>query len=446
MRRFLRTQDLNAPSLRDVLEARDHYSVHLANLPNVLGTAAGRYRVRLKDKRTPEQIIQGGSSSMGAKTLANSAMREWSWPCVLVFVTEWLPPDVFAKHPEKAVPPLLYMPDGRIVRTCVVLVEPRKKNLPSESLLLNPAHVLGSGSQIFTQAQGLTRLGAATCLVTDGGLTYALGSGHVVAPQGSCIQGPTRGGVRDLGASARIVNTVAMTDLYPGYPGARTQVTLDAGLVQVDSAHDWTSQVAGVGAIGAPIDLSAESLTIGLIGAPLFSVLPGGHRVEGCVHGLFYRHASLSGIDYVTELLIGPRHGGQVETRPGDSGVLWFWDHLNDTRADEEEMPSPAVRNFEFRPVAVQWGGHGFLDGTQTGTEFALAAGLSSICRYLGVEIIRDWGAFGSRYWGKVGHYKVAGTACTLLQSTKAKKLFEANIARIGVEDDSIQNGDLPGM
>ena len=316
MRRFLRKQNLSALSLRDVVEARDHYAVHLANLPNVLGTAVGRYRVRVKDKRLPEEIARGGSSHLGPKTLTNSSMREWAWPCVLVFVNKWLEPEVFAKHPECAVPPLLYMPDGRIVRTCVVLVEPRTRNLPSESVLLNPSVVLGSGSQIYTEAQGQLRLGAASCLVTDGGLTYILASGHLLTPAGTTVRGRKRTGTASLGTTARVVSSVPLGELYPGFAGQRTQVTLDAGLLRVDRAQDWTSQVLGVGSMGAPVDLSAETLTLDLVGCPLFAVLPGGRRVEGAVHGLFYRHASMAGMDQVTEFLIGPREGGSLKRGP----------------------------------------------------------------------------------------------------------------------------------
>ncbi|MBA3772413.1 MAG: hypothetical protein H0X13_08005 [Ramlibacter sp.] len=118
MRRFLRDQDFSALSLRDLLDARDHYAVHLANLPNVLGTAVGRYRVRRKDNRSADQVKQIGATGLGPKTLDNSEIKSWSWPSVLVFVSEWLEPEVFAKRPECAVPPLLYMPDGRMAGSC----------------------------------------------------------------------------------------------------------------------------------------------------------------------------------------------------------------------------------------------------------------------------------------------------------------------------------------
>ncbi len=444
MRRFVRSQNFSAVSLEDVLDAREHYSVHLANLPNVVGTAVGRYRGRIKDKRSPEQIARGGTVNLGPKTLANSRMHKWSWPCVLVFVNDWVKPEVFAKFPEKAVPPVLYLPDGRAVKTCVVLVEVRERNLPAEKIISSPSVALGAGSQLYASAQERVRLGVVTCLVSDGGLTYALTSGHVLRPSGMQLRAQLRGRVKTVGTSRKIVDTTPLGDSYPGFAGRRTNLTLDAGLVELDNLHEWTSEFAGIRAMGPPIDLAADTLNLDLIGCPLFTLLPGGIRVEGEVHGLFYRHTSISGVSLVTELLIGPRDGGRVQTRPGNSGVLWFWDHPSDSFVDRDDSASEVPRDGEFSPIAMQWGGHGFQLPDQTTMEFALACGLSTVCRQLGVQIIRDWDAFESRYWGKVGHYKVAATACTLLQSAKAKKLFEANLSQIGVSDTSLTNGDLP--
>ena len=341
MRRFLRDQDFSAISLRDLLDARDHYAVHLANLPNVLGTAVGRYRVRRKDNRSAEQVKRTAATGLGPKTLDNSEIKSWSWPSVLVFVSEWLEPEVFAKRPECAVPPLLYMPDGRIVRTCVILVQRRDRNLPSRGLLMNPSSVWGSGSQIHTQSQGTSRLGVASCIVSDGTLTYALASGHVIGSDAGKVYGLQGGKQVLLGEAARCAKETPLVDLYPGFAGKRTMVTLDAGLVRVESAYDWTSQVLGVGRLGAPIDLSSDTLSLDLVGCPVFAVLSDDRRIEGSVQALFYRHATMGGFDSVCELLIGPRQpGARVETQPGDSGVLWFWDHEADPKADQDEKPA----------------------------------------------------------------------------------------------------------
>lgn len=444
MRRFFRSQNFSSVSLEDVLEAREHYSVHLANLPNVVGTAVGRYRARIRDKRKPEEIAKGGTVNLGPKTLSNSRMHKWSWPCVLVFVSEWVKPEVFAKFPERAVPPVLYLPDGRAIKTCVVQVEMRKRNLPAEKLITSASVALGAGSQLFANAQERVRLGVVTCLVTDGGLVYALASGHVLKPSGTSLRAQLRGRVKTIGASRRIVETLPLSEAYPGYAGTRTDVTIDAGLLEVDNLHEWTSEFAGIRAMGPPIDLAPNTLNLELIGCPLFTLLPGGIRVEGEVHGLFYRHTTVAGVSQVTELLIGPRDGGSVQTRPGDSGVLWFWDHLADKSFEDDGPAANRLCEGKFSPIAIQWGGHGFQLTDQTTMEFALASGLSTVCKSLGVQVVRDWDSFESRYWGKVGHYKVAAMACTLLQSAKAKRLFQANLKRIGVDDTDISSGELP--
>jgi hypothetical protein len=447
MRRFVRNQDFSALSLRDLLDARDHYSVHLANLPNVTGTAVGRYRVRLNDSRDQKAMKEAAPIALGPRTLENSETKSWSWPCVLVFVSTWEDPTLFVKHPEFAVPKFLYLPDGRLVRTCVIYAPIREKNLQSEPLLLNPSGLWGAGSQLHLENQGITRLGVSTCLVTDGTLTYVLTSGHIVgAPGGEVFA--FKGGKRvAVGQSTKRVNTASLSDLYPGFSGKRTQVTLDAGLVEIKSVYDWTSQALGVGVLGVPIEVSSDTMSLDLINCPVFAELPSGLRVEGSIQALFFRHASVGGVDSVCEFVIGPRRRGeQINVRPGDSGVLWFWDHVADLNTDAIQHPAVTSQP-QFRPLAAQWGGRGFngFPDTQS-VEFALATSISSICKSLDVEVIRDWSAFQSRYWGKVGHYKIGNAACSLLQSTKAKKLFEANIDRISVSDEDMNQGLLPGQ
>ena len=85
------------------------------------------------------------------------------------------------------------------------------------------------------------------------------------------------------------------------------------------------------------------------------------------MHGLFYRHASMGGVDALAEFLIGPRRPGEtVQTRPGDSGVTWFWDEMADRPAKDIGLAPPTA----FRPLAVQWGGHGFGARTRNSASF----------------------------------------------------------------------------
>ncbi len=75
---------------------------------------------------------------------------------------------------------------------------------------------------------------------------------------------------------------------------------------------------------------------------------------------------------------------------------------------------------------------------------FALASSLSSVCRTLDIELVRDWDIGLSEYWGKVGHYKVGVTACGLSSNAKLSKLLKANADRIAVSDEGIAHGELP--
>ncbi|UIL29524.1 hypothetical protein LZK75_09945 [Rhizobium leguminosarum] len=93
-----------ALSLRDLLDARDQYHIHLMRHPNVVATAIGYYRIRKGDSWPGEQKEIKGT---GERTLANSEVRAYSWPAVLVFVEKWVPPEAFGPSSiEKMVPRL----------------------------------------------------------------------------------------------------------------------------------------------------------------------------------------------------------------------------------------------------------------------------------------------------------------------------------------------------
>jgi hypothetical protein len=112
-------------TLKDLIDARDHYHVHLSHLKNVVGTAVGRYLIHEKDwyATHPPNTERKMEKPTGAKTLFNTVIRDWSWPCVLVFVDKWEPRSAFKKDPDLMVPRALYLPDGRVVPSCTVQVE-----------------------------------------------------------------------------------------------------------------------------------------------------------------------------------------------------------------------------------------------------------------------------------------------------------------------------------
>jgi hypothetical protein len=207
----------------------------------------------------------------------------------------------------------------------------------------------------------------------------------------------------------------------------------------IDDLALWTSQIYGVGRLGEPIDLNIDTLTLDIIGCPVKAYGAISGPLRGSIEALFYRYATLGGQDAVADLLIGPRFGEPlVDTHPGDSGTAWVYD-----------VPHEAAerRTAEFRPIAVQWGGQSFVaPAGGPDSRFVLATMLSNVCRLLDVDLIRDWSSEHSQYWGKVGHYKIAFSACALVSSTypKLRSLLKANALNIGVSDESIAKGELP--
>jgi len=95
--------------------------------------------------------------------------------------------------------------------------------------------------------------------------------------------------------------------------------------------------------------------------------------------------------DQIADLLIGPREGQSLATLPRDSGTLWVFDH-EQTMDTARKEGTTGARARRYRPLALQWGGHMFMDaGGRTQYQFALATNLSTICRTLDVDVVRSW-------------------------------------------------------
>jgi hypothetical protein len=121
-------------SVRDLLEARDQYHIHLMQHPNVVATAVGRYRIRQRDSWPTERGF-GGTHGKYARTLENSEVRYYSWPAILIFLENWEDPSKLS--PGDLLPKTLYLPDGRRVPVCVVEAPKEDKN---EVKALNAEH------------------------------------------------------------------------------------------------------------------------------------------------------------------------------------------------------------------------------------------------------------------------------------------------------------------
>src|ERR1044071_2190897 len=103
LRQFPPQRDYSSLSIRDLLEAREAYHVHLAHLESVVATAIGRYRIRKGDwydlHSPAEKCPPDFPRPKGARTLANSVVKPWSWPAVLVFVRHWLDRSALRESP-----------------------------------------------------------------------------------------------------------------------------------------------------------------------------------------------------------------------------------------------------------------------------------------------------------------------------------------------------------
>jgi hypothetical protein len=436
-------------SVSDLLEARDHYHVHLTNLENVVGTAVGFYRIRKKDAdcekyRDPEKWRSRKNSP--ERTLANTEVQPWSWPCVLVFVDAWLTQEKISKQmPDQVVPRFLYLPDGRVVPTCVILAKSQVDASPLMKDLTFPSEVIGGGYPVFTVVQGEQHIGSIGCLVTDGGMVYALTSRHVAGMEGQAVYSLMGGKDVRIGHSCnRQVARKPLKQLYPDYAGSHFFGNLDAGLVQIEDATYWTSQVFGIGELVDPADMHSQTISLRLIGCPVRAFGGASGELVGEIQALFYRYKSLAGFEYVSDVLIGPRsENEELNTHPGDSGTIWFVDEAEESGGnDKNGGESPHARR--LRPIAMQWGGHVIQgSGGQSTLRFALATWLSTICRELDVDVVTSWNTGYREYWGKTGHYKLAAKACELVKDAGLKSLLMNNVALIGFDDAAITAGDL---
>lgn len=462
-RPFPPRRDFASLSMRDLLDAREAYHVYLSTLENVVATAIGRYLIRTKDwfARHPPNVPRpaGEEKPTFPRTLENSIVRPWSWPAVLVFVRKW---QTSGELGSQEVPRALYMPDGRVVPTCVVLAEPDESPLAPMPGPSQASCLLGGGYSCVRHHQGVDHFGTIACLVTREGSYYALTNRHVAGLGGEKIRAFARGDYHRIGVSAGITSgELSVSDAFPAWPGERTLLTLDAGLIRIDDISEWTSQAFGIGEIGEPFDATECTVTLDLIGCPLRAYGGTSGVLEGEIRALFFRYHSLGGVDKATDLLIGARAVEPEKestdkeqairvpsppfTSPGDSGALWFYDPPTEGEKECDASiechlpPERGLRARRLRPVAMQWGGERFR--TDTGrSAFALASYLSTTCRELRIEILRDWSTGHDEYWGKIGHFAIGWKACDRVTGTLGT-LMKVNQARIGFGDGDLGRG-----
>jgi hypothetical protein len=298
--------------------------------------------------------------------------------------------------------------------------------------------------------EGVEQVGSIGCLVQREGTFYALTNKHVAGAEGEIVRAVIGASSHTIigKADGAAVTKQTLREIFPGFPGDRTYVNLDAGLVRVTDASNWTAQVFGIGEIGELYDATENSITLDLIGCPVRAFGAASGTLEGEIRALFFRYQSSGNYDYVSDVLIGPRgpvhdaRGVYVpsmrphpQTHPGDSGTIWFYDPAR----NETER---GVRARRMRPIAMQWGGARIRTGHDT-SAYALGTFLSTICRVLDVEIVRDFSIGWDEYWGKIGHFAVGWKACEskLLTDSKLAALMSANQERVGFDDKTLGQG-----
>lgn len=430
--------DFSLLSLHDLLAAREQFHLHLSHKPNVVATAVGRYRIR-KSEPWPDKDNPKGRNAQTARlhevrTLENSEIRPYSWPAIMVFVEKWVDAQDFS-HPEDAVPPAVYMPNGQKVPICVVQVNKDDLIREGAANYHYPASVMGGGYPVICDVQGKEHIGSVACLVSDGHRVYALTNRHVAGEVGMPISAIIGNNKEQIGVSSPLaLSRKLFEQVYPGWQGSNVYVDLDVGLIDVDDLQRWTTQIYGIGEIGPLADLDTSNISLRLIGCPVRAHGAASGDMRGEICALFYRFKSVGGFDFVADVLIGPKAGNQpLGTHPGDSGTLW----LIDNSTEKGALP---------RPVALQWGGQVFQDAQKKGSSYALGTFLSTVCNELNVTVLRDWNTGLPEYWGAVGHYSIANKACGVIQNKKLKKLMQANLERISFEIPDISKKSLAGL
>jgi hypothetical protein len=414
--------EFNMLSLEDLLLARERNHVELMRRANVVGTAVGLYLIRKKDPWS-KKSASGPHVKRPPRTLDNSEVRDYSWPCILVFVDQWKSEQQL--HPSDRVPDALYLDERRRVPVCVVYAPRLDATETPIRPVIYPSFRIGGGFPVIADVQGREHMASIGCLVRDGHTVYALTNRHVTGPEGEVVYARLAGEKARIGvSSSKQLTRLPFTEMYPAFAGKETYANLDIGLIRVDDLNGWTTDVFGIGTLGPLADLGIDNLSLRLIDCPVRAYGCGSGPMAGRIKALFYRYKSLGGFDYVSDFLIGPRETNQtLGTHPGDSGTVWLL-----------EMPDK-----ELRPIAVQWGGQVFSNGGGAGPEkssYALATCLSTICNLLDVDVIRDWNVGVSEYWGEVGHFAIGALACTVnfKNMPGLQRFMSRNIRQVGFD------------
>ena len=427
-------------SVRDLVEARDLFHLHLMNKRNVVATAIGRYRIRNSDFRkssVDDTLIYSPSKDYPKppRTLEDSIVTEFSWPCILVFVEQWEEENTLINDGgNNIVPKTIYMPDGRVVPVCVVVAPQSKLSITrvDESSLNFPVNMISGGFPLVVRSQGERRIASVGCLVSDGNKVFALTNKHVVGKEGTEVFSLFNGIEKRIGiSSSKQLGKSKFTEMYPGFLGSTLVINNDVGLIEIDDVSIWKTEVLGFGQVEELKDLNTSNLSLDLISKKVYAFGAVSKDVQGELVGLFYRYKSVGGIEYIADYLIGGVNGNNLNMHHGDSGTLWLIEDMDDKQRTI------------LRPFALHWGQHEFVDNAQRMKRtYALATSLSNICRELDVDLLRGWNIDQYSTWGKTGHFKIGARACDLVTEPNLVQLLLANQDNLGYPDSALNDPD----
>ncbi len=458
-------------SLKDLIEARDLFHYHLMNKENVVATALGLYRIR-KDDPWPDKdhpvAKHNRKPRSERRTLFNSEVRPYSWPCVYVFVSKWkYEADLSRSDPSDVVPKSLFLPDGRSVPVCVIEAQQQHYAADLQVRLdsRTPRNLLGPGIAIVNKnGQGMERIGTAGCIVRDGERYYVLTNRHVVGETGTTINALQSHREPEIGVTAKKgLTREDFGTVYPHFRSSSQRLLMDIGLVEIDNVLDWKTDVPGIAPLGPVLDLYDNSLTLKLITMKVVGLSAISGPIRGEIHGLFYRYKAMGGSEYISDFLIGPETYGNdpdlekkkkaEEKNPalniglgvhhGDSGTLLFIEH---EEAPESQAGKKAKSQTIYYPFALLWGKEEFFDDTGLRTRpYALATSLSTALDRLDLDLVRDINVDQNYIWGWVGHYTI-GRALSLpldlLTSKKLQQFIDKNIDLLSLKPDAALKND----
>ncbi|MDH7460788.1 hypothetical protein QEG73_05840 [Chitinophagaceae bacterium 26-R-25] len=411
-------------SIKDLLDAREAFHVHLMRKENVIGTAIGKYRRRKKNDDKP-------------KTLDNTFVDSSSWPCILVFVKKWTTFSVAAKD-DKAnkfdnyIPSKVYLPDGREVPLCVIEAPSALQDndeIVNEGDLTFPSDYIGGGYPLIIESQGIRRTASLGCIVSDGNKYYAITNKHVTGTPGTIVYTKVKGTLVPIGKSSdKALGHISFEKLYNGWSAPNTVVNADIGLIEIDNIKYWKTDVFNIGTLQSVFNLSTTNLSLNLIGKAVTAFGAASGLLNGEISALFYRYKSVGGLDYISDFLIGAKdHATGLATKHGDSGTIWVLANDDDDESKKNQ------------PLAIQWGQHCFTDDGKTYNHpYALGTCLSNVLRELNIDLVSGWNSDADYTWGEVGHYTIANIAAKMITSTQLKKVFQQNLSLITFEDKTL--------